>query len=267
LEIEYQDFLHHRLRELGATRLNYEGIGLENLIHRALGRRKPFDSKGRSGFRDAVLWETILKKAQEQSEQIVFVTRNAQDFGDHGQLAKDLQEDLRRLGLSDERVKVCGGLALFAKEYASGLERRGASGVGRGPEPPCFGPERFFREAEDGIYAELNSVAEDRLREHEDIDLTGLRPCPDETSVHHIWRLKDDRCTAHVSYVVQGTVSYRSKGDYDWERLLRRRYVERRVRFWIYLAVEFEESTGNTLQWKTQEVRLRLSKKREVDRR
>ena len=96
---------------------SYADVALQPLVARALARRKPFDAEGRKGFRDAVLWETILAMLAKSSDEVILVTQNKNDFGDHGKLAGDLRNDLRDRGLPEDCVKVCEGLARFAEEY------------------------------------------------------------------------------------------------------------------------------------------------------
>jgi hypothetical protein len=104
------EYLHLRTRE-------YSEVDPATLVQRALSRRKPFDEKGKYGFRDAILWETILNKVKERHDKVVFITRNKKDFGEHGTLAPHLKDDLVAIGCPPDTVIVCEGLDRFVVEY------------------------------------------------------------------------------------------------------------------------------------------------------
>ena len=107
--------LEHGLRDEGVRILPIPDIGHGDLVARDLARTKPFDA-GR-GYRDALIWETVLALAAEEPVPVVFVTANRQDFGD-GQLHPHLSQDVATRGWSRGRVllaasaKVCWELYL-----------------------------------------------------------------------------------------------------------------------------------------------------------
>lgn len=94
-------------------------VGHDSLVRRALERRKPFTEKG-AGYRDALLWETVLEAAGSDTD-IVFVTKNTHDFAqDHEgtDLAGDLMEDLARIDATD-RVRLLPDLDAFKTKYVA----------------------------------------------------------------------------------------------------------------------------------------------------
>ena len=58
--------------------LDYPDIQHEVLVMRAVTRTRPFDEEG-EGYRDALIWETILKLASEVDSEVVFIS-NDNDF-------------------------------------------------------------------------------------------------------------------------------------------------------------------------------------------
>jgi hypothetical protein len=99
----------------------------ESLVMRDLARRRPFQEKGSdnwsTGFRDAVIWETVLAVLEEvpDDEKLIFVT------DDHGFLAEgwkslheDLLNDLDARGIDHSRVEVAQ--TTFAARAAAGKQ-------------------------------------------------------------------------------------------------------------------------------------------------
>ncbi len=91
------------------------------LVERDLKRRRPFTEtdggkKKSYGFRDAVIWETLLNTATADGSEdtIFFVTRDAgflAKVGNDQQLHPDLLQDLQDRGIGPERVVVIDNLS------------------------------------------------------------------------------------------------------------------------------------------------------------
>src|SRR5262249_17570185 len=84
---DYEQALSLRLGVLGAELPDYAEIHVKKIVERALSRRKPFDQNGQAGFRDALIWETVLNILEKTQDEVRFVTGNVNDFGSHGSLA------------------------------------------------------------------------------------------------------------------------------------------------------------------------------------
>jgi hypothetical protein len=113
---EYRSFFVRRLHELHFTIVGSDAAQIDKLLHRALQRRKPFDGHGRAGFRDAVQWDVMLNVIKNTVDSVLFITLNKRDFGNHGSLADDLQEDLKSLGRPGA-VTICEGLDAFVTAF------------------------------------------------------------------------------------------------------------------------------------------------------
>ena len=118
-----KDFRKATMRLLTGNRVEIRDlpkIGHDDLVQRALARRKPFNAKG-AGYRDALIWETVLAAASSSSEPVILVSNNWRDFGsdkDGKQFAQDLVHDLEKQG-AVERVRLVPTLAAFRAEFVS----------------------------------------------------------------------------------------------------------------------------------------------------
>ena len=95
---EFREQLLKLLSTSKADVLTLPDVRHEKLVRRALERRKPFAASG-AGYRDALIWETVLTLVGETDEEIVLVTTNSKDFATDkagtdlaGDLVRDLQE-------------------------------------------------------------------------------------------------------------------------------------------------------------------------------
>lgn len=101
---EYRRFLQDTLSRVRYTLLEYPNVSHEELAQRALRCRRPFRANDR-GYRDALIWETILQLASRNHENpVAFITSNTRDFADeqisdrlHPNLTDDI-ESRRALG-------------------------------------------------------------------------------------------------------------------------------------------------------------------------
>ena len=104
-EVEsYRSWFSSRLAEGGVVVPEYPNASHRDVTDRAIYRRKPFRDNG-VGYRDTLIWLTVLELADQVEGDIVLVTNNTHDFGDgrkglHGQL----QEDLENRGHGKSRV-------------------------------------------------------------------------------------------------------------------------------------------------------------------
>jgi PIN domain len=108
----YSDWLRGELSRNKIQSIDYPNMSHEPLVKRALARRKPFSPEGQRGYRDAVLWETILKWGKVRRDEILFVSKNTRDFADPEDAHKlhpHLIEDLRSLRHGKSSVQFFSG--------------------------------------------------------------------------------------------------------------------------------------------------------------
>lgn len=110
--------LRQVLEEAGARVAALPALGQERVVERALRREQPFDKKGRDGYRDVILWETLLELARED-DPIVFVSNDQQAFFDNGDISKGLSG---KLEAEFDSVAVRGASIEIHKELGQGIE-------------------------------------------------------------------------------------------------------------------------------------------------
>jgi hypothetical protein len=95
----------------------YPNVSHEIAVQRLLAQRKPFSS-GDNGYRDYLIWETVLSIADERGDDVVFVTQNTHDFSSPDKtLHPDFDQDLVRKNLRQGQVGWCASLEEFADKF------------------------------------------------------------------------------------------------------------------------------------------------------
>jgi hypothetical protein len=112
---QYDKFLQATPRK----QLSHKEIDIEVLVTKAVNERKPFQSKSR-GFKDAVIWETILAQLKSDSnERIALITNNHKDFGSN-LLHEELMSELEQQNASN-RVLYYHSIAEFLTAHAESI--------------------------------------------------------------------------------------------------------------------------------------------------
>lgn len=99
LHSEYSSKLHKALLINDFVQLPYPSISHKDLAQRAVTKRRPFRESD-SGYRDSLLWLSVIERLTTDREPIAFVTNNTRDFGSEGKLHEHLIEDLSKADLS-----------------------------------------------------------------------------------------------------------------------------------------------------------------------
>lgn len=103
----------------GATFLPFPSVSHETVVARALGRRPPFDADGENGYRDALVWETVLAAA-DPDDPIVLVSADKNAFGaDRQRLRDELAAELRERGLPWSAVRRISRIEDFTSQLPS----------------------------------------------------------------------------------------------------------------------------------------------------
>jgi PIN domain len=243
----YTETLLARLDELGAKQSGYEMLGVDVLVTRALQGRKPFDPSGRRGFRDAIIWETVLHELNQYQfrQKAILVTRNTNDFGEDGGLAADLRNDLVARGFPADFVCVSDGIAKCLSRYleprldAVELEE----GIQKG-ESVGFNAKQFYESSRAAILRELNdSIYNDPEEESQfrNLTVTDLGTL-DRFEVCGIWSITDKEIMMHIDYIINSRVTF--------ERLQERwQTVERQFQILINMMIVLKPRTHELLKY------------------
>lgn len=115
----FERHLRDMLRRANAHVPGLSAVAHEELVTRALERRKPFSSTG-AGYRDALIWHTVLELLAHDDEALVLVTNNSKDFAEAKhprRLSDDLRRDLADARVDHARVQLLPSLDDFAEEH------------------------------------------------------------------------------------------------------------------------------------------------------
>lgn len=120
----YEDTLTKKLQDLSVEIPSHSDISQDDIISRLFGMRKPFNKAKTSdkGYRDALLWEVILRKVVEKDGATFFITDNVGDFADDkrpNRLHEDLIKDLENRGLPETAVCLCVSLARWVSDHGT----------------------------------------------------------------------------------------------------------------------------------------------------
>jgi hypothetical protein len=111
-----ESFLTARLRAVGVKICEHKEVSIDKIVGRAISRLKPFDSEGRKGFRDALIWESMLKVLTGQSAEAVLISNNSTDFGTGNVIPEEMRADLESVGFTG-KYSVTRTLSFFVEEH------------------------------------------------------------------------------------------------------------------------------------------------------
>jgi PIN domain len=77
---DYDTELRARLGQLRAVIIPIPAVSHQEILTRAMERRRPFTGESRDGYRDVLIWHSLLNVVQRGHAGIVFVTNNTTDF-------------------------------------------------------------------------------------------------------------------------------------------------------------------------------------------
>jgi hypothetical protein len=111
----YSKNLRKTILTSGGTIHKIPNISHRKLLERDLRRLKPFKSSG-AGYRDALIWESVLQIFSATKEKIAFITENSTDFTDSkGQLHPHLLQDVVSLNGNKDSISIFLSASDFVK--------------------------------------------------------------------------------------------------------------------------------------------------------
>lgn len=112
---QYKCYLTERLKAARVEMISYPETPHERLVERAVQRRRPFRDKG-AGYRDALIWESILQLLGDSQPPVYFVTHNHRDFGKAPDPHPDLLADLDARSIPHSSVRIFQSLDELNRE-------------------------------------------------------------------------------------------------------------------------------------------------------
>ncbi len=223
---DYRRYLEKRIQELTGSVIGYGNVQLPNLVARSLGRQRPFDNNGQRGFRDAILWESLLKEVisrLQADESVALVTKNSKDFGMEPDLFPELQEDCRSRGSPDAQVWLFNGLQSFLDrevkpnlEKMEGIHREIAKGQFK-----SFSLGAFFATFIESLHRDIEEIFQWHpdlgrripffVEEFHSQRLHELQPLPLSSSVTHVWRVNNERIAVGIEANYMGEIAFQMR--------------------------------------------------------
>jgi len=117
LRSDYASFLEGQLQQLGAKIPEYDDIPHSDIVKRDLARKRPFRPDGK-GYRDALIWECVLRHCFEKDALTILVTQNVNDFCvKETTLHHDLTLDLLKQDFRVSNLELFRTLPEFTNRY------------------------------------------------------------------------------------------------------------------------------------------------------
>lgn len=276
----YRSHLESRIRELCGSVIGFENIKLAAIVERSLQRRKPFDGEGRKGFRDAILWETVLhellQKVDAQSK-VALITKNSHDFGKDGVLADALLDDCKRIDRTD-CITLFDNLQAFVdaevKPHLDTLEdiyeqiREG--------EYKQFDPLEFFATFSESIQGDVrnrvrrcdfNRLTRWMTGTFHSHDLHSLESIPERFEVVDVWSIDENQVAAEIEFTVKGELEciqthevYYPEGDEVFSEVFDEGFVGDAT-FKVSATVVLGKDTGETDDFEINKVETTLGQR------
>lgn len=101
----YLSFIKQKLQLKSKDYLRWDKNWFDDIVKRAICHAKPFGDESDKGFKDTLLWKTILsleKRPGFKNEPVILISSNSKDFGDpskKGEIHPALAIEARNMGL------------------------------------------------------------------------------------------------------------------------------------------------------------------------
>ena len=112
----FENRLIAQLDEAQANVLPYPETAHASIVRRAISRQRPFDEKG-SGYRDTLIWLSVLEIAGATDMNVVLVSGDSDFKDDADNLHPDLINELSVHGYADDKVTLVTTVAKIIDEY------------------------------------------------------------------------------------------------------------------------------------------------------
>lgn len=100
----YRQYITGRFSELSVEYLPYPTCAHADIVAHVLARKKPFGDSD-AGYRDFLVWYSVVERLRGSEESVAFVSNNTRDFCDRDCLHEDLLSLVRAAGAVPDRVE------------------------------------------------------------------------------------------------------------------------------------------------------------------
>jgi PIN domain len=250
----YPSLLAKRLDDIGIEVVAIPDVDHEALVRRATTRRRPFDDNG-GGYRDNLIWQTVLDLGSRYQDEIVLVSRDKAFQSDTGELHPDLLQEITERDL-DGQIELFPTLAELVLH--SLVDRQ----LGEGESLKTYAADLRLSEIPEWIeYHIPDAISEVTI----DNQTAGLPPSAENVSINYIEDIEDievivrdaasdgNRLLVEFSLTANAEIEFVVLG-YDeevWGFNIREHVDDWRCRANIYKRVEIEglialDSSGPT---------------------
>lgn len=188
----------YQLKTAEAIILEYPKTPHEILVKSATSRRRPFDNNG-SGYRDALIWQSVLELANRVEGNIVLVSNDKDFRGSSNDLHDDLIEDLENLRLPKDKVVLVTRLPDLVDEHVRPY-------LGKAPwEKPLDILAEMGMNLEESIGLIIQDACAGKEWDPTELDLPGEYESPTLDAVHDVSGLNvvDARQLPNDKYLVK----------------------------------------------------------------
>ena len=117
---KYEEFLKRKIANSSFNILNInEHINIKKLLMKSIKGKKPFKGTSEKGFKDELIWQTIINTLLVKKYKVYFITNNTNDFCQGSQLHPDLKKELQDLGIPKDNCLIYTSLKSFVNEQIS----------------------------------------------------------------------------------------------------------------------------------------------------
>jgi hypothetical protein len=277
---QFRSYLLSQIKSFGGRVIGIDSISVACLLERSLKRRKPFDDKGQNGFRDSMLWESVLRDVIQPGPadiKVALVTKNSNDFGKSGKLEEDLECDCVDVGKPRHCVQVYNGLQQFIDvEAMPHLEKlddiRKCLDEGKYKR---FSPAHFYSQKFDYFQDRVRyllsrydfeslTARQTRERFHRP-ELHHLSKEADSASVTDVWGLEGEQLVIDILFEVTGSIEccherrgYWPSGDEVFEESFDDDFCGD-VSFSVYVTFVVDQETGDVVTWEADFLEISLA--------
>jgi hypothetical protein len=210
---KFNDRIEYNKNHFKIKVLPYPKVDLKEIAQRASARKKPFKESG-AGFRDYLIWKSILQILKRTKSKVCFISANTKDFFEQERPHPDLISDLEALGIDPNRLTFQRSIAEVNKKFIIPKLKpfSNLKSIFCGNNPSKF-DIREWLEVNLAFYLEFEQVPKYLTKlDNSDIELTFLFLEPKvEVTIDDIIKLKDQEYLIFLHGQYRSTIT----GDFD----------------------------------------------------